>query len=76
MKQALKVWWTLVHEVRTIIQADILDSLGWKEASALAPYVVFELASRNKLLAPYVVFELASRNKFKDYLIFMQVFVA
>lgn len=27
MKQALKVWWTLVHEVRTIIQADILDSL-------------------------------------------------
>lgn len=28
-------WWTLVRKVRTIIQADILDSLGRKEASML-----------------------------------------
>jgi len=30
-----EVWWTLVRKVRTIIQADILDSLGRKEASML-----------------------------------------
>ena len=28
-------WYTIVHEVRTIIQADILDNLGQKEASML-----------------------------------------
>ena len=46
-------WWTLVRKVRIIIQADILDSLGRKEASALVPYVVFELASRKGALGTF-----------------------
>ena len=41
------VWWGLARKVRTIIQADILDSLGRKETTG----VIFFLKNRLKYMS-------------------------